>query len=214
MAVTAPLVNSSSTVTRVATHFAIGSVSEVTSGTISRFAGGMINTGDVGESLRQAFDPKSMLFDAALGGAVNSVQGINKPQQSFADLMSPEDAARYNQYWDDVAHAIDTDTRVRLNQWDYRPDAELYLQYQDVYDNPKFFDPQTGEVHYPGTNGDINTDGFTNGVYHVETLTSGTIIDRYGSNGSGRYFLRTEPLMLESIAAIYGNGNLLWSPII
>ena len=53
---------------------------------------------------------------------------------------------------------------------------------------PKFFDPQTGEVHYPGTNGDINTDGFTNGVYHVETLTSGTIIDRYGSNGSGRYF--------------------------
>ncbi len=114
MAVTAPLVNSSSTVTRVATHFAIGSVSEVTSGTISRFAGGMINTGDVGESLRQAFDPKSMLFDAALGGAVNSVQGINKPQQSFADLMSPEDAARYNQYWDDVAHGIDTDTRVRL----------------------------------------------------------------------------------------------------
>ena len=264
-AITAPLVNSSSTVTRVATHFAIGSVSEVTTGTISRFAGGMINTCDVGESLRQAFDPKSMLFDAALGGAVNSVQGINKPQQSFADLMSPEDAARYNaflengsnsgftpqeikafdkldeallmeridyeevlsarksaipnsngtmgnvqglkkpqqsfadmmspedasrynQYWDDVAHAIDTDTRVRLNQWDYRPDAELYLQYQDVYDNPKFFDPQTGEIHYPGTNGDINTDGFTNGVYHVETLTSGTIIDRYGSNGSGRYF--------------------------
>ena len=68
--------NSSSTVTRVATHFAIGSVSEVTTGTISRFAGGMINTGDVCESLRQAFDPKSMLFDAALGGAVNSVQGI------------------------------------------------------------------------------------------------------------------------------------------
>lgn len=72
-AVTAPLVNSSSTVTRVATHFAIGSVSEVTSGTISRFAGGMINTGDVGESLRQAFDPKSMLFDAALGGAIQGV---------------------------------------------------------------------------------------------------------------------------------------------
>ena len=97
-AVTAPLVNSSSTVTRVATHFAIGSVSEVTSGTISRFASGMINTGDVGESLRQAFDSKSMLFDAVLGGAVNSVQGINKPQQSFADLMSPEDAARYNAF--------------------------------------------------------------------------------------------------------------------
>lgn len=80
-----------------------------------------------------------------------------------------------------------------------------YADRQDKYSEARL---------YPGTNGDINTDGFTNGVYHVETLTSGTIIDRYGSNGSGRYFLRTEPLMLESIAAIYGNGNLLWSPII
>lgn len=78
-AVSAPLVNSSSTVTRVATHFAIGSVSEVTAGTISRFAGGMISTGDVGESFRQAFDSKSMLFDAVLGGTVNGLRGVPKP---------------------------------------------------------------------------------------------------------------------------------------
>jgi len=54
-----------------------------------------------------------------------------------------------------------------------------YADRQDKYSEARL---------YPGTNGDINTDGFTNGVYHVETLTSGTIIDRYGSNGSGRYF--------------------------
>lgn len=71
--------NSSSTVTRVATHFAIGSVSEVAAGTISRFAGGMISTGDVGESFRQAFDSKSMLFDAVLGGTVNGLRGVPKP---------------------------------------------------------------------------------------------------------------------------------------
>ena len=97
-AVTAPLINSSSTVTRVATHVVIGSVSEVASGTVSRFAGGVISTGDVEESLNQAFDPKNILFDAALGGAMSGVQGLKKPQQSYADLMSPEDAAKYRQF--------------------------------------------------------------------------------------------------------------------
>lgn len=89
-AVTAPLINSSSTVTRVATHVVIGSVSEVASGTVSRFAGGIISTGDVDESLKQAFDPKNMLFDAALGGATGGVQGLKKPQQNSVNLMSPE----------------------------------------------------------------------------------------------------------------------------
>ena len=97
-AVTAPLINSSSTVTRVATHVVIGSASEVASGTVSRFAGGIISTGDVEESLNQAFDPKNILFDAALGGAMSGVQGLKKPQQSYADLMSPEDAAKYRQF--------------------------------------------------------------------------------------------------------------------
>ncbi len=97
-AVTAPLINSSSTVTRVATHVVIGSASEVASGTVSRFAGGIISTGDVDESLKQAFDPKNILFDAALGGAMSGVQGLKKPQQSYADLMSPEDAAKYRQF--------------------------------------------------------------------------------------------------------------------
>ena len=81
-AVTAPLINSSSTVTRVATHVVIGSASEVASGTVSRFAGGIISTGDVDESLKQAFDPKNILFDAALGGAMSGVQGLQKPQQN------------------------------------------------------------------------------------------------------------------------------------
>lgn len=94
-AITAPLVNSSSTVTRVATHFAIGSVSEVTSGTISRFAGGMISTGDVSESFRQAIDPKSMIFDAVLGGATNSVQGFKTPINSaYSKLETDVDSIK------------------------------------------------------------------------------------------------------------------------
>ena len=78
-AITSSLLNSESAVTRVAANFAVGSVSEVASGTVSRFAGGVISTGDVEESLQQAFDPKNMLFDAALGGTVSGFKGIPKP---------------------------------------------------------------------------------------------------------------------------------------
>ena len=40
--------------------------------------------------------------------------------------MNPADTARYNQYWDDVAKGLDTNTRVKLNQWENRPNADLY----------------------------------------------------------------------------------------
>ena len=33
---------------------------------------------------------------------------------SFGE-MSPSDAKRYNQYWDDVSKGLDTNTRVKLN---------------------------------------------------------------------------------------------------
>ena len=102
--------------------------------------------------------------------------------------MSAEDAARYDRFWDEVKNGIDVDTRVKINNWDYTPSSELYLKYKDVYDNPKYFDQKTGYAIYPGMDGDINIDGFTNGVYKIETLTPGTTIDRYGSNGTGKYF--------------------------
>ena len=102
--------------------------------------------------------------------------------------MNPADTARYNQYWDDVAKGLDTNTRVKLNQWEYRPNADLYNKYKNVYDNPKYFNQATGDVIYPGTKGDINTGGFTKGKYDIETISKGDIIDRYGNNGSGKYF--------------------------
>lgn len=50
------------------------------------------------------------------------------------------------------------------------------------------FNQETGNINYPRMNGDINLDGFKSGIYEIETLRLGTIIDRYGNNSSGRYF--------------------------
>ena len=101
--------------------------------------------------------------------------------------MSENDGIRYKQYWDDVTKGLDTNTRVKLNQWEYRPSADLYNKYKSVYNNPKYFNQETGNVNYPGTNNDKNIDGFINGQRTPITLEPGTIIDRYGSS-SGKYF--------------------------
>ena len=115
---------------------------------------------------------------------------------SFEDSMSPEDAKRYAD-WNDFAEAgVEPADRVKLMDWDYAPEPEFYLKNKSVYDNPDYFNQLDGSVVYPRTpesglgrvDGSIHTDGFLNGKYEEVTLKPGTVIDRYGSNGSGRYF--------------------------
>lgn len=174
-AVTAPLINSSSTVTRVATHVVIGSASEVASGTVSRFAGGIISTGDVEESLNQAFDPKNILFDAALGGAMSGVQGLKKPQQSYADLMSPEDAAKYRQF---LEHGSTSGfTSPELKAFDKVDEALLMnrIDYDEVLSARKSAIPNSDGtlsgvqgIKKPQHNSVIsNTDGTISGVQEI-----------------------------------------------
>ena len=208
--------NSSSTVTRVATHFAIGSVSEVTTGTISRFAGGMISTGDVSESFRQAIDPKSMLFDAVLGGAVNSVQGISKPQQSFADLMSPEDAARYSAFLEHGSNsgftpqelkAIDkVDEAILVDSIDYdalmnvQKGKSISAEYKGLADMPNPYDGVKQASEYLKTQGvprayrkqiiesfDIETIG----LQIADEKTYGLRFYGGNANAEGRYLFET-----------------------
>ena len=64
----------------------------------------------------------------------------------------------------------------------------MYVRNKSVYDNTKYFDQQKGNIIYPGTNGDTNINGFVDGIYEMKTLEPGMIIDRYGSNGTGKYF--------------------------
>ncbi|WLR42603.1 glycohydrolase toxin TNT-related protein [Bacillus carboniphilus] len=64
----------------------------------------------------------------------------------------------------------------------------LFLAFTHAYHNLKYFNQETGDINWPGANGDPNVDGFVNGEYVIETLEPGKMIDRYGSNPSGQYF--------------------------
>ena len=65
--------------------------------------------------------------------------------------------------------------RIKIDAWDYTPGDELYLKYKDVFDNPKYYNQETGAINWPENNGfaDIPMD---------EVLQPGARIDRYGSD--------------------------------
>ena len=85
--------------------------------------------------------------------------------------------------------------KLKLSKWTKPPKEELYLKYKNIYDNPKYFNQETGYPYHPGTenpvlgNVDKNIDGFLNGEFTPNhTLSEGTFIDRYGDNSGGQYF--------------------------
>lgn len=82
------LLSSTNAVTRIGTGAAIGSVSEVGSGIVSRGAGTFISSGFNGkEALDDAFDVKNIALDAVLGGTSGGVEQYSsiKKAQNAAD---------------------------------------------------------------------------------------------------------------------------------
>ncbi|SHJ41911.1 Protein of unknown function [Clostridium amylolyticum] len=118
---------------------------------------------------------------------------------TYADLMSSEDAKRYNQFWDYVENGLSVEDRVKLSNWNYKPNAELYNKYKTVYDNPKYYDQINGSIHWPGTNGDTNLNGFLDGKSNLTTLEPGKVIDRFGNPSNG-YYLSPEGVKYEQRA--------------
>ena len=48
---------------------------------------------------------------------------------------------------------ISQEDRAKIDAWNNTPSDELYLKYKDVFDNPKYYDQITGEIHWPQNNG-------------------------------------------------------------
>ncbi|MCL2083431.1 MAG: TNT domain-containing protein, partial [Oscillospiraceae bacterium] len=85
-----------------------------------------------------------------------------------------------------VTGKISKKDAIKISRWKNRPSNELYIKYKKVYNNPKYFNQNTGNPIYPGTNGDPNVGGFVKGVSKTKTLQPGTRIDRYGRS-TGKY---------------------------
>ncbi|PTY82163.1 TNT domain-containing protein, partial [Heyndrickxia sporothermodurans] len=75
-----------------------------------------------------------------------------------------------------VVSEISEADRAKLEGWTYPPNEEKYLKYKPVYDNPKYYNQETGEINWPPNN------GFEGEPYKIK-LEKGKIIDRYGSPG-------------------------------
>ena len=54
---------------------------------------------------------------------------------------------------DELLSGISKADRAKLNSWKYILSDELYLKYKDVFDNPKYYDQSTGEIHWPENDG-------------------------------------------------------------
>lgn len=76
------LLHSSSSIVRVGTGAVIGSVSEVSSGIITRGVGTLITTGDVKEAFGDAVDVKQIALDAAIGGVGGGISEYSSTKQA------------------------------------------------------------------------------------------------------------------------------------
>ena len=117
----------------------------------------------------------------------NSTLGATDADEQFI-INALNSTDKDEEFLGGTKNIISEADRAKIDRWNFTPNDDLYLKYKNVYDNPKYFNQSTGNPIYPGTNGDVNIEGFTNGKYSIDTLKPNTIIDRYGSNGNGKYF--------------------------
>lgn len=133
-----------------------------------------------------------MDFDQASSLADELGLGISKSSGFQAHASGVNEAAAKSLTGsvadDTIKSVISEADSKRLSKWRYRPSDDLYSKYKEVFDNPKYYDQNTGAIRWPGENGDPNINGFQNGEFQTETLQPGTIIDRYGDTKRGRFF--------------------------
>lgn len=153
----------------------VGSVSKV-----EKAAGAASKLDDVSD-LSKAGKAADKLDDASK--ASKETEKLDKVD----DLSKADDAGSSGAATTVTLDAADT---AKLERWReknlHAPSDELYLEHKDVYDNPKYFDQDTGEIHWPPDN------GFATEPTEIE-LPIGAKIDRYSLKSkyedvSGYYF--------------------------
>ncbi|MBO1512691.1 T7SS effector LXG polymorphic toxin [Metabacillus bambusae] len=112
---------------------------------------------------------KNSLYQAlgllAVGGGAYYV---NKLQADNAVYQAPK--GNFSNSIDAISEA----DRAKLDGWAYPPNEQKYLKYKEVYDNPKYYDQETGNINWPPNN------GFEGKPIKIE-IERGTVIDRYGA---------------------------------
>jgi predicted small secreted protein len=136
-----------------------------------------------GKSVDEAEIGSGKVNDGKVDEGVSNASNINKYSlsgeehyQALKDIFGEG-----NVEWTSKT-TISQSERLKTSNWDFTPSDQLYLKYKDVYNNELYFDQATGKTLYP------IDDGFLNGKYDFSKLKVGDEIDRFGSNGSGKFF--------------------------
>ena len=144
-----------------------------------------------GNELTEEQRQNSLMTALGIGGVAGAAKYVDHLQVKNAPYQT-DDLVKGNKEFGNPVKEISEVDRTKLDGWKYPPKDETYLKYKKVYDNPIYYNQETGDINWPGTKGNPNIDGFLNGKYDVETLKPGIEIDRYGSNGNGQYFSPAE----------------------
>lgn len=78
--------------------------------------------------------------------------------------------------WDKIVNSISSEDRKKIQGWKFTPSDELYIKYKEIYDNPKYYNQKTGEIHWPPN------DGFKEGSKCKKVIPADTLFKRYGAN--------------------------------
>ena len=78
--------------------------------------------------------------------------------------------------WDKIVNSISSEDRKKIQGWKFTPSDELYIKYKEIYDNPKYYNQKTGEIHWPPN------DGFKEGSKCKKVIPTDTLFKRYGAN--------------------------------
>lgn len=79
-----------------------------------------------------------------------------------------------------AAESISANDLAKIDGWgDNRPSIDLYVEYKNVFDNPLYYNQETGAINWP------ENDGFAHEPYS-QTLGIGTWLDRFGAD-TGKY---------------------------
>ena len=131
-----------------------------------------ITGGDVAKTWAECAITSFVLRSVFEGGKSSSkADGKNRGMSTSKGRVEPESSITS----ESGSKTISQVDRIKIDAWDYTPDDELYLKYKDVFDNPKYYNQETGAINWPENNGfaDIPMD---------EVLQPGARIDRYGSD--------------------------------
>ncbi|RQW22740.1 DUF4237 domain-containing protein [Bacillus sp. C1-1] len=107
---------------------------------------------------------------------VESPTGATETQRagSGGQTSTSSGTNRANQTQD--ATTINPTDKAKIDEWKFRPSDDKYLSNKKTFDNPQYYNQETGDINWPPNN------GFDGDVVRTE-LKPGQVIDRYGEPG-------------------------------